>query len=125
MQYLSGGRDIRVFRKPAKDSWGDLEPQYLLTLEDVGIAPRTTKTSEGEGFRGRVQSGYTIYLDQWQVEQLREDDEFEIVMNDGTAMFFGLDGSLWGGQWNNPLSFWQPGFEVNLRYLHHARVEEP
>jgi len=120
MLFVSGGKDIRVFRKPVKESWGDVEHEYLFTLEDVALVPRTTKTAEGEGFRGRVQAGYSVYLDKWQIEKLQEDDEFQIAMDDGTTMVFGLDGSLWGGQWDNPLSSWEPGFEVNFKYLRYV-----
>ncbi len=121
--HFVGGADIRIFRK-TKDAWGDTEPQYSgITLEWVGIAPRTSKTTEGEGFRGRVQSGYTIYPNQDQLELIEETDEFEVIMPDGTKVYYGLDGSLWGGVWNNPLSSWQPGNEINLTYLHHDKTD--
>lgn len=123
MNFLAGGKDIRVFRKPEKDSWGDKKAVFSgITLENVGVAARTTSTQAGEGFRGRVASGYTFYLDHDEVAQLQVNDEFEIVMPDGTKAYYIMDGFEWGANWDNPLSFWRPGNEVNLKFL---RAELP
>lgn len=121
--FIVGGKDIRIFRKPTKDSWGDVLPTYSgITLENVAVAPRTSATEQGEGFRGRVQSGYTLYLDHEQTALVQPNDEFEIVMPDGTKAYYVLDGFEWGANWDNPLSCWQPGDEVNLKF---TRAEVP
>lgn len=116
--FLAGGENIRLFRKPAKDSWGEGKAVWSgITLENVGVAPRTTKTVEGEGFRGRIASGYTFYLDHEQASQLKANDEFEIVMPDGTKAYYILDGFHWGANWDNLFSSWQPGDEINGNFV--------
>lgn len=123
MNFLAGGKDVRIFRKPKTDSWGDAKPSYSgITLENIGVAPRTTSTQEGEGFRGRIQSGYALYVDHDQAALIEPNDEFEIVMPNGDKAYYILDGSEWGANWDNPLSFWHPGDEVNLKYLRTERA---
>ena len=120
--FLAGGKDIEVWDKPGQDSWGEKRAAYLFTLHNVAVAPRTTKTSEGEGFRGRIASGYTLYLDHDQVAQIKQDYEFVITMPDGTRAFYDLDGFDWGANWDNPFSSFTPGVEVNLKFF---RAQEP
>ncbi|WNM69939.1 head-to-tail stopper [Rhodococcus phage GuyFagieri] len=118
MQFLSGGQDLRVFRKPGGgDSWGEKKAVHHHTLENVGVAPRTSDTKDGDGFRGRVVSGYTLYLDHEQVASLHQDDEIEMVFPNGIVAMYALDSFRAGANWANPLSFWQPGEEVNLKFL--------
>lgn len=121
--FLSGGKDVRIFRKPKTDSWGDAKAAYSgITLENIAVAPRTTSTQEGEGFRGRIQSGYTLYVEHDQAAVIEPNDEFEIVMPNGDLAYYILDGSEWGGNWDNPLSSWRPGDEINLKYLRTERA---
>lgn len=113
-----GSEDVRVFRKPEADSWGDGNAQYHHTLESVGVAARTTTGSSNQSFRERVASGYTLYLDDEQVGTLRESDEIEIVMPDGSRAYYTLDGYRWGTAWTkNPLSSFDMGNEVNVKFL--------
>ena len=131
MWYLTGGAVDesgnslypKVYRMPSArgDSWGEKtgpkKHVYSHTLEGAGQAPRTTGTKDGDGFRGRVASGYTLYLDAEQAASLRPDDEIELYFSSGIVARYALDGFIGGADWTNPLSGWTPGHEVNLKFL--------
>lgn len=113
----------KVFRIPDArgDSWGEKTGAkahaFSHTLEGAGRAPRTTSTKDGDGFRGRVQSGYILYLDGDQVASLRPDDEIELYFSSGIRARYAIDGFTGGADWTNPLSGWEAGHEINLRFL--------
>ncbi|WNY15144.1 head-to-tail stopper [Rhodococcus phage MacGully] len=113
----------KVFRIPDArgDSWGEKtgskKHEFSHELVGAGQAPRTTGTKDGDGFRGRVTSGYTLYLDDEQVASLRPDDEIELTFSSGIRARYTLDGFIGGADWTHPLTGWTPGHEVNLKFL--------
>lgn len=117
MNFLPGGRDLEVRRKPGLDSWGDQKAVEVFTLYSVGVAPRTSETQTGDGFRTRVQSGYTLFIDDEQAAKLKDGDEIVLDMPTGQRTIWGLDGAVFGGNWANPFSDWSGGQEINLKYL--------
>lgn len=122
MNVFVGAEDLRVFRKPTRDSWGDGTAIYHHTLEMVGVAARTTTASTNDDFRQRVQSGFTLFLDDDQVASLEGDDEIEMIMPDGSKAYYVLDGYKWGLAWTkNPLSSFDLGNEVNVKFLRAER----
>lgn len=122
MNFIDSG-DVEVRRKATQDSWGDEIAQTAFRLENVGISPRTSESQTGDGFRKRVLSGYTLYVDDHQASLLKPDDEFVLTFpdynpdSDGTKIVFALDGHIFGGNWRNPLSGWSGGQEINLSYV--------
>jgi len=123
MNFLMSG-DVEGRRKAKPDSWGDNTAKPNYRLENVGISPRTSESQTGDGFRKRVQSGYTLYVDDHQASLILPDDEFVLNFPNfdpddatGTKVVFSLDGHIHGGNWRNPLSGWSGGQEINLEYL--------
>lgn len=123
MNFLMSG-DVVGRRKSQPDSWGDERAQPSYRLENVGISPRTSESTTGDGFRKRVQSGYTLYVDDHQASLVLPDDEFVLNFPNfdpddvtGTKLVFALDGHIYAGNWRNPLSGWSGGQEINLEYL--------
>lgn len=113
-----GSEDVRVFRKPQREAWGDDKSAYHHTLEMVGVSTRTTTESTNDDFRARSQAGLTLYLDDEQVGGLRAGDEFEIKQPDGSVAFYVMEGYRWGLTWNkNPLSSFDMGNEVNIKFV--------
>ncbi|AXH49767.1 head closure Hc1 [Gordonia phage Pleakley] len=116
-----GGIDVEVWRvaNGEQDSWGDKKPdEKLFTLESIPCVPRTTTMATNDSFRERIESGYTLYLSSEEIAKLREDHEFRMTFPSGQKAAFALDGSLEGLMWDlNPLSSFDAGNEVNLKFL--------
>ncbi|ATN89556.1 head closure Hc1 [Gordonia phage Kabluna] len=119
LNVLAGSVDVEVWDKPA-DSWGEGKAGMTLqfTLEMVPIVPRTTTIASNDSFRERIESGYTMWLSAEDIARLTESQEFRVVFPTGQKVAFALDGSLEGLLWDmNPLSSFNMGNEVNLKFL--------
>lgn len=116
-----GGIDVEVWRVAGgeKDSWGDKKAdEKLFVLESVPFVPRTTTMATNDSFRERIESGYTLYVSSEDIGRLSEDYEFRVEFPSGQRAAFALDGSLEGLMWDlNPLSSFDLGNEVNLKFL--------
>lgn len=115
-----GGVDVEVWSEEGEaDSWGDKKAsEKLFTLENVPLVPRTTTVATNDSFRERIESGYTLYLSADDLAKLKENYEFRVTFPSGQRVAFALDGSIEGLMWDmNPLSSFDLGNEVNLKFL--------
>lgn len=116
MNFLLGGQTIEVRRKPVQDSWGETTAGKVFEIHGIGVAPRTTESVNGDGFRSRAQAGYTLYVDDEQALLLEDGDEFVLILG-GRRTIWTNDGMIFGGNWQNPLSTFSGGQEINLKYI--------
>ena len=129
MNMWIGGIDVEVWliAGKAQDSWGDKKrDEKLFTIESCAVGPRTTSLNTNMSFREQMESGYVLYLDADTIAKLHEDVEFRMTFPSGQQAAYGLDGSLDGLLWDlNPLSSFNLGNEVNVKFLRRIGKRQP